>query len=197
MFGISFPELVVIVVLILVVMGPEKIPDVARTLGKAMREVRRASNLMRDTLMLDEDEYERNRARRIRQAERASARSIESTETDQAAAASDAAGVAEAQSKTKPAEVRPVMSMPGGSLDQVDDEMLTASFEKALQEMYGPADGGLRQVPIPLRRHELVEGAEQEVPAALREVTLAVQGAAPGCRDVHLVVGEKSAEVTW
>src|SRR5690606_35817338 len=97
MFGISFPELVIIVVLILVVMGPEKIPDVARTLGKAMREVRRASNLMRDTLMLDEDEYERNRARRIRQAERVSARSIESTETDQAAAESDAAGVAEAQ----------------------------------------------------------------------------------------------------
>lgn len=185
MFGISLPELIVIVVLILVVMGPEKIPDVARTLGKVMREVRRASNLMRDTLMIDEDEFERNRARRVRQVER---------ESEDLAARGSAAELEE-PAVLKDSSVRPMM--PGGSLDQVDDEMLTASFEKALEEMYGPAGGRLREVRLAPRDLEAAasEGENNEK-QAVREVVLAEQAAAPGCRDVHLVVGEKSAEVT-
>lgn len=175
MFGISLPELVVVVVLILVVMGPEKIPDIARTLGKVMREVRRASNMMRDTLMIDEDEYQRNRARRVRQVER------EAAEADKLAADS---GETVAVVPKRASTLGPMM--PGGSLDQIDDEMLTASFEAALSEMYGPADGGLRRVPIAEQRHN------DEQSKVLRPVTLPVQGAAPGCRDVHLTVGETS-----
>ncbi len=188
MFGISLPELVVVVVLILVVMGPEKIPDVARTIGKVMREVRRASNMMRDTLMIDEDEYQRNRAKRVRQVER-----------EAALDAADASGpVGESgeplTSIPKRASTLGPM-MPGGSLDQVDDEMLTASFETALSEMYGTAKGGLRHVTIAPKRTERTENASNE---ACRTVSLAVQGAAPGVRDVHLTVGAASkSEVTW
>lgn len=54
MFGMSLTEMLMIVVVILVVMGPEKIPEVARFVGKAMREVRKASNLLRDAVVLDE-----------------------------------------------------------------------------------------------------------------------------------------------
>jgi TatA/E family protein of Tat protein translocase len=61
MFGISLPELLLIFVLILVVLGPEKLPEVARWVGKGLREVRKASNLMRDALMLDDDEGYRKR----------------------------------------------------------------------------------------------------------------------------------------
>ncbi len=197
MFGISLPELVVVVVLILVVMGPEKIPDVARTIGKVMREVRRASNLMRDTLMIDEDEYQRNRARRVRQVEREA--SNDAADANKLAATS---GDTIAPVPKRASTLGPMM--PGGSLDQVDDEMLTASFETALNEMYGSPDGGVRHVPIAPRRIEEPQDEtsdtddEQPKPKVLRTVTLAVQSAAPGLRDVHLTVGEvTNSEVTW
>ena len=54
MFGFSFTEILLILAVALVVLGPEKIPDVARMLGKAIREVRKASNMMRDALMIDD-----------------------------------------------------------------------------------------------------------------------------------------------
>ncbi|MFU8803643.1 MAG: twin-arginine translocase TatA/TatE family subunit [Bradymonadaceae bacterium] len=65
MFGISLPELLLIFVLILVVLGPEKLPEVARWVGKGLREVRKASNLMRDALMLDEDDDTYNKRRAL------------------------------------------------------------------------------------------------------------------------------------
>ncbi len=54
MFGMGMTEILVIMALILVVLGPEKIPDVARLIGKTMKEVRKASNLLRDAVMIED-----------------------------------------------------------------------------------------------------------------------------------------------
>jgi Tat protein translocase TatB subunit len=54
MFGIGFPELIVIMVLALIVIGPSKLPDLARALGKGMAEFRKATQEMKDNLALDE-----------------------------------------------------------------------------------------------------------------------------------------------
>jgi sec-independent protein translocase protein TatB len=43
MFGIGMPELVVIMVVALIVLGPKRLPDVARALGKALAEFRRVT----------------------------------------------------------------------------------------------------------------------------------------------------------
>jgi len=43
MFGLGLSEILVILVLILLVVGPTKLPEIARGLGKGMREIRRAT----------------------------------------------------------------------------------------------------------------------------------------------------------
>ncbi|NOS36261.1 MAG: twin-arginine translocase TatA/TatE family subunit, partial [Deltaproteobacteria bacterium] len=44
MFGIGFTEIVVILVIALIVLGPEKLPELAKALGRAMREFRTATD---------------------------------------------------------------------------------------------------------------------------------------------------------
>ena len=46
MFGIGAPELVLILIVGLIVFGPGKLPEMGRTLGKGLREFRRASNAL-------------------------------------------------------------------------------------------------------------------------------------------------------
>ena len=44
MFGIGMPELMVIMVVALVVLGPKRLPEIARALGKGLAEFRRATS---------------------------------------------------------------------------------------------------------------------------------------------------------
>ena len=44
MFGIGMPELLVIMVVALVVLGPKRLPELARQLGKAVAEFRRQTS---------------------------------------------------------------------------------------------------------------------------------------------------------
>jgi Tat protein translocase TatB subunit len=51
MFGIGIPELMLILVIALIVLGPERMPRVARDLGKVVGDLRRTSDELREEFL--------------------------------------------------------------------------------------------------------------------------------------------------
>jgi TatA/E family protein of Tat protein translocase len=56
MFGIGPQELLLILVIALIVVGPRKLPEIGRSLGKGLREVRKAQDEVRKTIQVNLDE---------------------------------------------------------------------------------------------------------------------------------------------
>src|SRR3989442_11086867 len=64
MFGLSMTEVVIILGLALLLLGPDQLPSIAKTLGKGMREIRKATDDLKSTfdqemVRLDEPEPQR------------------------------------------------------------------------------------------------------------------------------------------
>ncbi len=55
MFGIGMPEMLLIIAIALVVIGPKKLPDLAKSLGRAMREFKKATNEFKETIQIDDE----------------------------------------------------------------------------------------------------------------------------------------------
>ena len=50
MFDIGFQELIIIFIVALLVFGPEKLPEIAKTLGKWVVEIRRGINIAKSQM---------------------------------------------------------------------------------------------------------------------------------------------------
>jgi sec-independent protein translocase protein TatB len=55
MFGIGFWEFVLIVVLVILFLGPERIGPIMRTVGRVMREIQKGASEMRQALRIDDE----------------------------------------------------------------------------------------------------------------------------------------------
>jgi Tat protein translocase TatB subunit len=71
MFGIGVPELAVILVIALIVLGPTRLPDVAKAVGRALAEFRKATSDISDELK----DVRRTLEQEVRNAEREAVRS--------------------------------------------------------------------------------------------------------------------------
>ncbi len=50
MFGIGMPEMLLILAVALIVIGPKKLPDLAKSLGRALGEFKRATTDLKDSI---------------------------------------------------------------------------------------------------------------------------------------------------
>lgn len=67
MFNIGFTEMLVLAALALILIGPKQLPEVARTLGRLLNDLKRSTNSFTDELksQVDYDFEEELRKRRI------------------------------------------------------------------------------------------------------------------------------------
>jgi sec-independent protein translocase protein TatB len=64
MLGIGGSEVVIIALLVLIIFGPSKLPQMARDLGRFVGEARRSIDEFKDELTASSDEDEEEEARR-------------------------------------------------------------------------------------------------------------------------------------
>jgi len=53
MFGIGMPEMLLILAIALIVIGPKKLPDLAKSLGRAFSEFKQATSELKDSIEIE------------------------------------------------------------------------------------------------------------------------------------------------
>jgi sec-independent protein translocase protein TatA len=59
MFGLGFPELLLIFVIALIVFGPKKLPEIGRSVGRALAEFKKASEDFQESMKAEMKEVEK------------------------------------------------------------------------------------------------------------------------------------------
>ena len=142
MFNISPQELLLILAIALIVVGPQRLPALGRSIGKGLREIRRAQEDVKQTIRVNLEDDPSNGGRP------ASADAAEQTATDPPEAATD---LAPAASEPLPAnEVREISRSLGRGLAELRRarEEVQRSFRVDLNEpMARSAPAADRQDP--------------------------------------------------
>jgi TatA/E family protein of Tat protein translocase len=55
MFGIGMPEMILIMAIALIVIGPKKLPDLAKSLGRAFGEFRKATSELKESFDINDN----------------------------------------------------------------------------------------------------------------------------------------------
>lgn len=55
MFGIGLPEMILILALALIVVGPDKLPDLARSIAKTIMDLKKTAEGLKDTIHIEDN----------------------------------------------------------------------------------------------------------------------------------------------
>jgi len=69
MFGIGITEIIIILIVALLVVGPKKLPELARTLGRGMAEFRKTADDFKESIYQDDNAVETDRKKAEQQRE--------------------------------------------------------------------------------------------------------------------------------
>ncbi|MFM8412290.1 MAG: Sec-independent protein translocase protein TatB [Alphaproteobacteria bacterium] len=110
MFGIGMPEMVVILVVALIVLGPRRLPEVARALGKGLAEFRKVTgdvnkelDAARAMIEAEARQHESDQRRKAREKAIEEARASAEAAAPAAPAATEAVATGPASPATAPA----------------------------------------------------------------------------------------------
>lgn len=98
MFGIGMTEMILIAAVALVVLGPKKLPDLARSLGKGFAEFKRATNELKSAIDLETDKEEERYKAELREKYKEKAAKLRAEKAAEVAAATAEVGENEEQS---------------------------------------------------------------------------------------------------
>lgn len=85
MFGIGMPELILILAIALIVIGPKKLPDMARSLGKALNEFKSATQDFKDSIDTEVKDINKSQDNEIDRIEKRYKENMTSEKKDQTA----------------------------------------------------------------------------------------------------------------
>jgi Tat protein translocase TatB subunit len=178
MFGMSMAEMTVVAIIALVILGPEKLPEVARMAGRGLRELRKASNMFRDMLLMEEAQQEAKKRVAKRMAEEAErerlAAGASSASTPPTTAPSAAAHGAVTRDRASGEESFDWM----GPLDGPEDELPQMKPQTTRTASMNPpmTPAHVRKVEVGARKREVSEAAAALLSAeSWREVHLHTQ----------------------
>ena len=67
MFGLGLTEIIIILIVALLVVGPKKLPELAKTLGRGLAEFRRTADDFKESIYQDEDSLAGDRQKKEQQ----------------------------------------------------------------------------------------------------------------------------------
>jgi len=114
MFGIGMTEMLLIAALALVVLGPKKLPDLARSLGKGFAEFKRATNELKSAMDLETEKEEERYKAELREKYKEKAARLQAEKAAEVAAAST--------EEEQPELKKPEKEQAGGAPAEVDAE---------------------------------------------------------------------------
>lgn len=175
MFGMGMPEILLILAIALIVIGPKKLPDLAKSLGRAMNEFKHAANEFKDSMELENDVREVKKTFDDVEAELKKKKAVEVTPKESKLDGSGAPATQDGLS-VKPVETAPEEESPMPAVDR--------------DEINSPADAP------PDRDDEADEmHAATDIPAELiEEEEEKTEGPAPGETTAEKINREKPQE---
>ena len=122
MFGIGSTELIVILIVALIIIGPAKLPEMAKSLGKALGEFRRVSTDVKRTIEMEAEQADqKSRTEQAKKELFPEKKSSEAPQASQASQAAPAASAAQEAPKSAEASESAVESAAGAEEPQVQE----------------------------------------------------------------------------